>query len=212
MITIEEFQAEFLNYATQNRLWVDIQLSGDYTELDNFLSGIVESEGRLLDKFGLPCTLSRSEILQKHSLIIGLSLADVWSLYSWLKEEANQYFLSATVSDIQLLSDAQKEKVYIDEVLPQTSLGIRAESYYLYLYYELLLKDKIGPQLFVEEVRKVKENHLSQRLHSLLVLEGAARNKEHQILAGYGLKHLDEFLEGYPIFEAEFYKSTIIHD
>mgnify|MGYP003579865971 CR=1 FL=1 len=170
---------------------------------------IVEGERRLLEMFGLPCTLSHSKTLQYCALKQDLALLDVELLYSQLGAAAEEYLLGPVTTDIELLEQAQEKKLYIDEVLPLMSLKLKAEPYYLYLYLEFFLKDLISARLFLEEVKIVQQNNLSSRLHELSKDTDWQGSAEYQDLAEYGLMYMESFLNDYTAFETKFYEQAL---
>lgn len=213
MISINDFQSQFLDYAARSRLWNELQQREQADDLNELLLLVIESEELLLRKFGLPCTLSYSKLLQEYSLKSALKLDDVSALYSALASLADEYLLSPVLSDIDLLIEAQKKKIYIDEVFPQLSLEIKAEPYYLYLYCEFLLKGRLSAVDFMNEVLLVKKHDLSQRLQRLTegdnMAMAAAEDTE---ICSCGLNYLNHFLQGYKEFENKFYREPYYHD
>ena len=209
MIPFSDFQTQYLDYAAHNRLWEFLQAGHSHEDLNELMLLILEGEEKILQSFGLPGTLSNSSLLQITSLNEDLSLADIAVLYRQLREEADRYLEGKVLTDLELLEVAQKWGLYIDEVLPQTSLKLKAEPYYHFLYAEYLMTGILTPERFLKEIRIVAENDLSIRLHRLIDDPAGKESEEYRKLAGFGLAHLAEFVEGYGDFKKKDQVSAI---
>ena len=197
MIAFNDFQTAFLDYAARNRLWEFLQAGHSHEDLNELMLLILEGEEQILQSFGLPCTLGNSSLLQIASLNENFGLADIRQLYRQLGEEAGRYLGGKVQTDLQLLEIAQKWGLYIDEVLPQTSMKLKAEAYYHFLYAQYFLPGSISPECFLKEIRIVAKNDLATRLYRLSGDPAWQTGEEYGKLAGFGLSYLQEFMEGY---------------
>lgn len=206
MISINDFQSQFLDYAARNRLWNQMQSEHSAEALNDLLKRIIEGEHELLRGFGLPYTLINSKLVQYYASKNNLTLWDIDFLFSKLKLVAAEYVLEPVASDIQLLTVAQEKMLHIDDVLPNMNLKLKREPYYLYLYLEFFLKELISPRLFFEELKIVNSNNLASRLHALSKKIEWRDYEEYHQLTKYGLKHLEDFLSNWEEFEQNLYQ------
>ena len=193
MISTEEFQAGFLDYAARNRLWNTLQQNHPDEELNDLMLLIIEWEDYVLQRFGLPSVLKYSQILQIHSLSDHLTLISISTIHFRLMCEAEEYLTGDTLTDIELLKRAQNNQSLIDDVLPEISFKLKAEPYYIFVY-DMLLRKHISPQSCLEEIRIVSENHLNERILNLKQHDGSVPTQEFGALLDFELKYLDRFL------------------
>ena len=203
MIIFEEFKAVYLDYVARNRLWAFLQGSDSHVKLNDLMLLILEGEEKILQSFGLPAILSYSSLLQIKSLKVNFDLADISVLYDELNSEAKLYLTGSVKTDLELLNMAQKRGLYIDEVLPQLSLKLKAESYFHFLYDKCFLPGIITAQNFLEEIRIVSESKLSLRIHQLTNDPNWIQNDEYDQLSEFGLVYLLDFMAGYANFLQE---------
>lgn len=203
MIAFNDFQTAYLHYAAHHRLLSYLEDTHSYEDLNELMLLIAEGEEKILQSFGLPCTVNNSLPLKIYCSDPDFGLADIPLLYEELRVEAKRYLTGSVLMDLQVLKFAQQWGLHIDEVLPQISLRLKAEAYCHFLYVEYFLPGSISPATFLEEIRVVANNKLATRIHLLSLDAGWRESSEYKLLFGFELNYLQEFLEGYAEFKKE---------
>lgn len=178
-----------------------LQQENSDEKLNVLMIKMIDIEEKVLGAFGLPVTLTNGQQFQFLGLKDDFKLSDIDEFLENLKQEATDYLTSAALTDLQLIKRAQDNNLYIDEVLPETSLKLKAEPYYVFVYDEYLLTRRITPQTFLEEIRIVAQNKIGMAIYNLSKVDDPYSTELYEKVAACNLLFLDPFLTYYPQFE-----------
>ncbi|MEO8796140.1 MAG: hypothetical protein ABI390_11785 [Daejeonella sp.] len=200
MISLEEFHFNFLEYADLNRLRSFLQNTHSPEELKDLLKLIQDWEIKNLQNFDISNVNGYPELLRINSFDDDLEPFEIAELYEKLKLESGKVIEVTSNKDLKILKTAQEKQLFIGSVLPNLSFKLKSEAYYRYIYANMFLKKEVDPQQFLEELRVVSEYNLAERLRVLSLSADKFESKEYGELKNYGLKFIDQFLDGYETF------------
>lgn len=206
-MTDDELKSRLIDYVAWFRLWHRLDENKPGDDLNDLYDKIFYAEKDILDHFGLPQTNYFLDILSTLVLRKNIKLKHFDHFLKDLKVEADKYHLGSIHSDLKLLELAQSYKLEIGKVLPELTLRLNPEPYYVYLYYAQLLKGLAGPAEVLQELRIIQENELSLKLCQLSENKNLLDNPKYMELFEYDLKFLMAFLsefeqtfDGMPLF------------
>lgn len=193
-MTDDDLKLRLMDYVAWFRLWHQLNENKPGDDLNELYDKIFYAEKDTLDHFGLPQTDYFLDILSTlvHRKKIKLKHFD--HFLKDLKAEADKYHLGPIHSDLKLLQLAQSYKLVIGKVLPELTLRLNSEPYYVYLYYAQLLKGLASPAEILQELKIIQENNLSLKLCQLSENKNLLDNPDYQELFNYDLKFLKTFL------------------
>ena len=113
---------------------------------------ILDIQDTILSKFGLPASPDNEALLFFNS---DPSDDEINVRIEQLNEEATKYLSSKTKTDLQILRGAQLTKQDPMYVLPE--LKIRTHSYTLFVYNNILLKEKDSPENVLLELKMIND-------------------------------------------------------
>lgn len=190
-------------YVALIRFWHYLQQTNSDEQLNDLMVKMIDIEEKVLAAFGLPVTLTNGQQFQFLGLKDEFDLNDIDVFLKDLEQQAIAYHNSTPNTDLELIKRAQDQYLYIDEVLPETSLKLKAEPYYVFVYEEYLLTRRVTPETFLEEIRNVAKNDLSMSLYKLSTMPDPCSSELYATLNEYNLLFLDPFLTYYPEFEKD---------
>ncbi|MBK7958762.1 MAG: hypothetical protein IPK03_12050 [Bacteroidetes bacterium] len=165
---------------------------GNYKDFENYLDHVDE----LLTRFGLPNSSKYVNILSPVHFKEGYQLEAVLEK---LEDTAGTYLLSNAKSEPQLLKDAIRFKIDAFDLLPE--LKISTHTYTLFVYEEILLKQKDEPMKVLQAMRFAQE---SASLNELGILSQSEQfdyieKAMLQELQARGIQYLDEFVQSFAV-------------
>ncbi len=161
-------------------------------DFENYLDQVDE----LLTRFGLPNSSKYVNILSPVHFKEGYQ---VEAVLAQLEDAAGTYLLSNAKSEPQLLKDAIRFKIDAFDLLPE--LKIITHTYTIFVYEEILLKQKDEPMKVLQAMRFAQESALLNEL-------GILSQSEHfdyiekamiQELHARGIQYLDEFVQSFAV-------------
>lgn len=210
---MKEIFDKITNYVAFAHLWHKLQSTHSDDELNHLMLSMTEIEEDVLAHYGLPCTFTFSDIFQELGVKENFALADINTYIARIELEATQYFSEPVLTDLELLKKAQIEQSEIDEILPELSLKLKAEPYFIYCYYEILLEYNTTEDLFLRELKLVVENDCSMTILNLAESKKSnfKKDKVYQKLSCIGLTFLDDFLKNHSSFDYKQMKSDPVN-
>ncbi|MEO6850526.1 MAG: hypothetical protein ABI166_07845 [Mucilaginibacter sp.] len=200
---MKEIFDKITNYVAFAHLWHKLESKHSDEELNHLMLSMTEIEEDILTHYGLPCTFAFSDIFQELGANEDFTFTDINICLAKIELEAKLYFSEPILTDLELLRKAQIEQIEIDEILPELSLKLKAEPYYIYCYYNHLLKYNTTEELFLNELRLVVENNCSMPILNLAENKKSnfKKDKSYQELSRIGLNFLESFLKDHSSFD-----------
>lgn len=148
-------------------------------------------EKQLLRSFGLPRSNRFSNFVWK---IVDSTPSDVVAstLYTQLAQEAGQYLSSHPRTFNQLLSQARLSKADPFEVLPEILIG--ANSYTLFIYNEILLKNIDSEENVMNEYEVIRKRECLTEIYRLTQIAEWEVSELFNRLVSYGLRYLPRYM------------------
>ncbi len=167
---------------------------GNYKDFENYLDQVDE----LLTRFGLPNSSKYVNILSPVHFKEGYQLEAVLEK---LEDTAGTYLLSNAKSEPQLLKDAIRFKIDAFDLLPE--LKISTNTYTLFVYEEILLKQKDEPMKVLQAMRFAQESNSLNELGILSQSEQFDYIEKAMIqeLRDRGIQYLDEFVQSFAVLQ-----------
>ncbi|WP_152439938.1 hypothetical protein [Arcticibacter svalbardensis] len=198
-----EFPELLLDYIARAHLWHQLVTNHSDEELNDLMLKMVETEQALMTYYGLPFTLKYSELFQFFALKEDFVLADIAEFILSLEEAANEYILQPVLTDVQLLQQAKENSLKAEDVLPELSLHLQPQHYYLFLYDVLFLQEDIDAAAILQEMQLVSENQIAGRLHLIGIDNMLLAEEDNNDIWEMGLQFLGDFMGGYPRYAEE---------
>lgn len=167
---------------------------GNYKDFENYLDHVDE----LLTRFGLPNSSKYVNILNPVHFKEGYQLEAV---LEQLEDTAGTYLLSNAKSEPQLLKDAIRFKIDAFDLLPE--LKIITHTYTLFVYEEILLKQKDEPMKVLQAMRFAQESNSLNKLGILSQSEQFDYIEKAMVqeLRARGIQYLDEFVQSFAVLQ-----------
>ena len=199
------------NYVAFAHLWHALQSTHSDEEMNHLMLTMTEIEGDVLTHYGLPWTFTFSEIFQNLAIKENFTLNDINVCIAKIELEAKSYFSEPVLTDLELLKKAQIEQIDIDEILPELSLKLKAEPYFIYCYYDIFLEYNTTEELFLKELKLVVDNDCSMSILNLAEIKknNFKKDKIYQRLNNIGLAFLDSFLKNHSSFDYKQMKKSL---
>jgi len=192
-----ELHLKLQDYVAWSHLWHRLDRSHSREELNGLMVKMILAEKEILNHFGLPHTFQYSELFQFLGLKEDFEMSDIDDFLQELKESAEIYLTGQVITDLELIRMAQTKALDIEEVLPELSLKLDLEPYYIYIYVNFLLKNLISPEDFLKELMIINQHDLSFRLNLVSQNKSLMMEEEYKSLFNYNLKCFDSFLSDY---------------
>lgn len=172
------------------------QWSVDYSFYDaQYQLDLFHYEKQLLSLFGLPLNPDLYLFLFNMTSICRHDEHDAQWLYRQLSLKAEAYFSEEQQNDRQLLYSAKADKKDPFEILP--ALDVPINSYTIFLYDEIVLKNRGKDQEMLREFQLLKKNNLISEIYMLCFDANYQCNTLYHQLISIGLKHLPYYLSWY---------------
>jgi|GEM_PF-4817518 len=149
----EELYNEVISYIAHAQLWHRLRSIEGGEDLNTLLVSMLDTERRVLQHFGLPCTLQFSGYLQLLALKDDFSIADITVMLEELEAEAILYLTSPVLTNIEFLTMARAKRLAIDDVLPILNPNLRADPYNEELYQTQFLTGGLSATDFLKQFR-----------------------------------------------------------
>lgn len=178
------------HYYTLNQA-IENQEPGENQEI--IQQRIEKLEADILKSFGLPNSFKFNMVLYDFARAEVLNDSLINDTILQLKNDAEQFLLKPVMSDLQLLSMAQREEM--DPIDVMAELGAPSHDYTIFLISEILLPKLGTPSEVLEELHKVVQYNCLDELFILSQSMDYAKNILYNKVLGYNLKFLKEYLE-----------------
>jgi hypothetical protein len=178
------------HYYTINQAIVN-QQPGENQEKLQERSEKIEQD--ILKLFGLPNSFKFNVMLYDFARNEVLSDELIEETINTLRESAEQFLLKPVVSDIQLLSNAQRDELDAFDVIAE--LGAPSHDYTIFLISEMLLERGETPADVLEELHKVMQFNCLDDLFILSQSMDYEKNRLYPKIQSYNLKYADEYLK-----------------
>jgi len=178
------------HYYTLNQA-IENQQPGDNQEIIQLR--IEKLEADILKSFGLPNSFKFNMMLYDFARAEVLNDDLIAETIVELKNEAEQFLLKPVMSDLQLLSMAQREEM--DPIDVMAELGAPSHDYTIFLISEILLPKTGTPSEVLDELHKVVQFNCLDELFILGQSMDYTKNILYSKVQSYNLRFLKEYLE-----------------
>ncbi len=168
-----------------------LQNKGGATRDGELYHEVSSLEKKLLRSFGLPRSNKFSNLIW--NIVDTTSQEKVASvLYNELSKEAESYLSTYPKTFNQLLSSARLSKADPFEVLPEVLIG--ANSYTLFVYNEILLKNIDSEDNVMSEYQSIRNKNCLTEIYQLTQTINWDESELFSRLSSYGLKYLPLYM------------------
>ena len=179
-----------------SKLQITLNMNGGPPNNADCFEQILEIQDKILCSFGLPITPVYERILY---FVTPPTDTEISNRILKLHQSAIDYLSSNAKSRIQILKEAQKLKQDAFYVLPE--LSIPTHTYTIFVYDEILLKQKDTPENVLHELEFVTKSNILNTLGKLE--QNLIHDKKDiiEILENVGVKYIQQFCFHFKLFD-----------
>ena len=171
-----------------SKLQITLNMNGGPQNDADCFEQMLEIQDKILRSFGLPIIPDYERILYFDNPPTDAEISNrILKLY----QSAVEYLSSNTKSNLQILKEAQKLKLNAFSVLPE--LSIPTHTYTIFVYEEILLKQKDIPENVLHELKLVTKSNILSTLGKLEQNLIHDENDIIEILENIGVKYIRQF-------------------
>ncbi|WP_157592995.1 hypothetical protein [Rufibacter tibetensis] len=172
----------------------ELKENGGPEENTELFEAVIELEEDIMSAYGLPPSHTHLQILWQFTEITPLTDEVVEEAQNQLKAAATEHLMAPVKTNLELLQEAKSERMSAFNVLPE--IGQPTHDYPIFLFEEMLLKDKATPEAVLQEMESVKELDCYGEVATLLYYHRKTykRTKIYKTLKPH-LQFLDTYLQ-----------------
>ncbi len=140
---------------TYYHYYQDLKEKGGPEENTELFESVVELEEDIMAAYGLPPSHTHLQILWQLTETVPLSEEALQETQQQLQVAATEHLMAPVKTNLEVLLEAKNEKLSAFNVLPE--IGQPTHDYPIFLFEEMLLKDRATPEAVLQEMEKVKE-------------------------------------------------------
>ncbi|KAA3437678.1 hypothetical protein [Rufibacter hautae] len=172
----------------------ELKEKGGPEENTELFEEVIHLEEEIMAAYGLPPSHTHLQILWQFTEKAPLSEEVIQGTQEKLETAATEHLMAPVKTNLEVLQEAKSEKMSAFNVLPE--IGQPTHDYPIFLFEEMLLKDKASPEAVLQEMESVKELDCYGEVATLLYYHRKTfrRTKIYKALKPH-LQFLDTYLQ-----------------
>ncbi|WP_125077671.1 hypothetical protein [Rufibacter latericius] len=140
---------------TYYHFYQELKEKGGPEENTELFEAVIELEEEIMAAYGLPPSHTHLQILWQFTEKVSPTSEVLEETQEQLKAAATEHLMAPVKTNLELLQEAKSGKMSAFNVLPE--IGQPTHDYPIFLFEEMLLKDKATPEAVLQEMESVKE-------------------------------------------------------
>ncbi len=172
----------------------ELKENGGPEENTELFETVIELEEEIMAAYGLPPSHTHLQILWQFTEKASLTDQVLEDTQQQLQTAATEHLMAPVKTNLEVLQEAKSGKMSAFNVLPE--IGQPTHDYPIFLFEEMLLKDKATPEAVLQEMESVKELDCYGEVATLLYYHRKSfrRTKIYKALKPH-LQFLDTYLQ-----------------